>query len=406
MTSSSKQVADPVGSTYPEATPSLASLKEFDTLGEKFKALMAWLMSLRPLRAFTRYSGNRGNLLAGGISYTALFSLASALTIGITIAFRVLGSNPQMMDATFKAVNNAIPSLLTWDGTKGLVDPKTMVASPNVLSVTGIIAVVTLLLSASAVMTAVKNSMRLMFGIHMVPDNPVLDKLRDFGGFLTMLIGVVATAVVSTLNSTVGPALLEPLGITGTIGARIVGLTTVVLAALVDAAVFIVMVRVVSRVRPPRRDLLIGAGIFVVGSGALRLAGTSAVSAVKSPLLAPFAAIITIMLWVNLLARFSLLTSAFIANPPQPAKPNDADHLHANDTPNYVTLSEPKTLAWPHLSLTGSVDLDPETDPNRIEETDDPATFTGGGPIKRFVRARMRYHERKAAHLREVLRSR
>ncbi|MBD3690131.1 YihY/virulence factor BrkB family protein [Nanchangia anserum] len=407
MNSSPKQVADPVGSTYPEATPSLRSVADFPTLGGKIKAITDWAMSLRVLRAFTRYSGNRGNLLAGGISYTALFSLASALTIGITITFRILGSRPDLMDAVFRAVNDTVPSLLSWNGTEGLVDPTTMIESTNVLSIAGIIAVVTLLFSASAVMTAIKNSLRLMFGIHVVPDNPVFDKLRDLAGFAFMLLGVLVTAVVSTVNSTIGPAILEPLGIGSTVATRIVGTTTVVLAALVDAIVLVVMVRVVSRIRPMRRDLLMGAGIFVVGSGILRLVGTSAVSAVDSPLLAPFAAIITIMLWVNLLARVVLLTAAFIANPPQPAKPNDADHLHANETPNYVTLSDRSTLAWPHLSLTGSVDLDPETDPNRIDDdAEDTERFSGRGPVKMFLRRRLRHHERKAAHLRNVLRTR
>lgn len=364
---------------------------------------MDWVMALRMTRAFTRYSGNRGNLLAGGISYTALFSLASALTIGITITFRVLGSRPDLMDATFSAVNDAIPSLLAWKGEDGLVNPEAMVASPNVLSIAGIIAVVTLLFSASAVMTAIKSSIRLMFGIHMVPDNAVLEKLRDLFGFLMMLVGVVVTALVSTVNSAIAPALLDFLGLTGATGARIVSLTTLALASVIDAAVFLIMVRIVARVRPPKRDLAWGAAIFVVGSGALRFAGTSAVSAVDSPLLAPFAAIITIMLWVNLLSRVVLLTSAFIANPPQPAKPNDAAHIHANETPNYITLSDRETLTWPHLSVTGSLDLDPTKDPNRIEDEEEPDRFAGRGPIRMFVKARIRHHERKAAHLRELL---
>lgn len=402
MSAESKPVADPVGETYPEATPTLSSLKEFDTFPEKIKALVAWVQSLRVMRAFVRYSGNRGNLLAGGISYTALFSLASALTIGLTVAFKVLGNNPQLMDATFNAVNDAIPSLLTWGDTEGLVDPETMVTSTNILSITGVVAIVTLLVSALSVMTALKNSIRLMFGIHQVPDNPVLDKLRDLVGFLSLVVAVLLTAVVSTVNSTIGPALVQAVGISGSAGATIVSATSVVLAALVDAGVLIVIVRLVSRVRPPKRDLLMGAGVFMIGSSALRLAGTSAVSAVDSPLLAPFAAIITIMLWVNLLARVCLLTAAFIANPPAPSKPVDADHLHANETPNYVTESDRSTLAWPHLSLTGSVDLDPERDPNQVLD-EGQERYRAHGPIKAFLLRRAEAHENRAEHLRRIV---
>lgn len=405
MNSSAKKVIDPVGPTYPESTPSLRSIKDFDGTSAKVKAFIDWVTSLRATRAFTRYSGNRGNLLAGGISYTALFSLASALTIGITVAFRVLGSNPDMMDATFSAINEAIPSLLTWKGAHGLVDPHDMVAHPNVLSVTGIVAIVTLLLSASAVMTATKNSIRLMFGIQVVPDNPVLDKLRDLLGFLVLLVAIACTAVVQVVNSTVGTAVLDWMNLSGAVASTIVSVTSIVLAALIDAIVMVLLVRMVSRVRPPRKDLLIGAGVFVIGAGALRYLGTSAVSAVKSPLLAPFAAIITIMLWVNLLARVTLLTSAFIANPPKADKPNSAGHLHADETPNYVTLSDPHTLAWPHFSLTGSVDLDPERDPNRIEDESE-HRYRARGPVKAFLARRVHYHEQRARQLEDVLRRR
>lgn len=349
------------------------------------------------MRAFRRYSGNRANLLAGGIAYTALFSLAAALTIGITVTVRVLGNNSRMRDAVFSAINDAVPGVLSWNGKDGLVDPQTMVANTNYFSVAGVIALVTLILSATRVMTALKSSIRIMFGIEQVPDNPVLDKLRDIAGFVVLMLAVVATGLVTTVNSTFSGAILRAIGVEGRGAALLISVSSLVLAALIDALVLAALVRLVSRVRAPWRDFGAGAAIFVVGSGVLRLVGTKAVSSVDSPLLASFAAIITVMLWVNLLARMVLLVSAFIANPPKPAQPVNADHLHANDTPNYITLSAKETLAWPHMSLTGSVDLDPERDPNQQAVREAAKKRYRKTPVTFIINRLIAHHRRRAA---------
>ena len=78
---------------------------------------------------------------------------------------------------------------------------------------------------------------------------------------------------------------------------------------------------------PPRRDLLIGAAVAATGMGVVRLAGTSLVagSVDRNPLLASFAAIVVLLLWINLIARIVLLAAAWTADPPVPASVEDAD---------------------------------------------------------------------------------
>ena len=49
-----------------------------------------WVKSTRLFRANARYLNARGNLLAGGISYTALISITAALVIGWTIFMLVI----------------------------------------------------------------------------------------------------------------------------------------------------------------------------------------------------------------------------------------------------------------------------------------------------------------------------
>ena len=102
-----------------------------------------------------------------------------------------------------------------------------------------------------------------------------------------------------------------------------VGVAGALVAFVVDAAVFVLVVRVLADEHPPRRDLLRGAAIAAAGIGVVRILGTSVVagSATKNPVLASFAVVVTLLVWVNLIARIVLLAAAWTANPPPQPSP-------------------------------------------------------------------------------------
>ena len=356
-------------------------------------------MALRIVRALQRYASARGGLLAGGIAYTALFSIAAALTIGITLMVLFLGGNPQLREQVFASIAQSLPGVLDVNGSGGILKPDSLVMNTG-FSITGIVAVAVLLFSAVRVMAALKTSIRSMFGIVIMPGNPVLDKLRDFLGFIVLMVAVLLTAVLSLAASTLGAEILDRLGVGGSARGAVLSSLAIFIGALVDAGMLYVLIRLVARVRPMRRDMIYGAIIFAVASAVLRRLGTQLVSAVNSPLLASFAAIITVMLWVNLLARVALITAAFIANPPAPEQVKTPEQLHAKETPNYITVSQARTLHWPRQGLSGQLDVE-------NEEPEDAAQIEAkpymGGAIGAWLRGRIRHHRRRIAVLQRAL---
>jgi membrane protein len=96
-----------------------------------------------------------------------------------------------------------------------------------------------------------------------------------------------------------------------------------VLAGVVDVLVVWYVVRVLGGVRPRPRDLAVGAVVAAVALGGLRVLGTSVItgSAGSNVLLASFAAIVTVLLLVNFVARVLLLTCAWMANPTTEPRP-------------------------------------------------------------------------------------
>lgn len=359
--------------TTPEsASPTLKEAWAAPTLGEKFSLLLEWWNHTRIARTLSRYSMQNGYLLAGGIAYTALFSLFAGLALGVTIAMKILAGNQQMQNALFSAIDQAMPGVLILPGKDGgLVKPEDLILNSG-MSIAGIIAVIVLVFAAMRVMAALRTSIRAMFGIAVLPLNAVREYLRDLATFVALMLAVLATAILGLITSTLGGALMDLVGLNSGTGRFFLRLTALVLAACVDALMIWVLVRFSAGVRVPRRDLLIGLAMGAVGSGVLRFLGTSAVKAVDNPILASFAALITVLLWVNLLSRVVLQMSAFMANPPISVLPENAEHIHANETPNYVTMSAPHTLEWPHQKITGAVDVDPEHDPKRGLRRSDP----------------------------------
>lgn len=327
---------------------------------EKVIKFWEWLSGTRLMRAVTRYGMARGDLLAGGVAYVALFSIFAALAIAWTVFMAVLGSNVVLRQSVIEAINTALPGTLDTGDGKGIINPANLVLK-TAFNLTSIIAIVILLWSALAAMTALRVSVQSMFGIAYLPENFLIGKLRDLLGFILLGSGVLISAVLTTLGTSLGGQLLGGIGLNSP---RLMMIISLLVSVLVGWLLLVLIFRVISGVRCLAKDIWWGTLPGAILTGLLGLAGTSLIGSVsKNPLLAGFAALVTLLLWVNLSVRVILYTAAFVANPPRPAYPDHPQELHSKERPNYVTISEPNTLNWPHEPLLGTVVPDASLDP-------------------------------------------
>jgi len=284
----------------------------------RVKAILAWWQGTRAARANARFGAQGGGVLTGGIAYAALFSVFAALTIGWTVFMAVLGGDDELRGQVVDAVNDAVPGLLADGSGSGLVDPGTLRLDTG-LTVAGLVAFVVLLVSALSATAALRTGVRAMFD---VPGggNAVASKLRELGGLVGFAVAILLSALLTTAT---GSAVRWVLGAVGWSGATNVALqgAGVVVALVLDAAVFVLVVRVLAGVDVPWRELRWGALICAVGVGVVRFLGTSVVagSATRNPVLASFAVLVTLLVWVNLIARIVLLAAAWTADPPRAA---------------------------------------------------------------------------------------
>ncbi|MCL1899915.1 MAG: YihY/virulence factor BrkB family protein, partial [Promicromonosporaceae bacterium] len=177
-----------------------------------------------------------------------------------------------------------------------------------------------LLFAAIGVMGALRNSIRVMFDLAEVRQNPLRAKVRQLLGFMIVCLAMLVSAASSVLVHSIG-SLAE--GWFGGSNALTLRLATALLGVLVDTAIIVGLITLVGGARPRRRELLLGALFTGAVAGGLRWVGTSAIvgASARNALLAPFAVIITLLVLINFLARLLLLTCAWMHNPPGAALP-------------------------------------------------------------------------------------
>lgn len=287
-------------------------------LRERLDRVAAWWRATRPARALARFGAAAGGLLTGGIAYATLFSVFAALTLGWTVFAAVLGGHDELRAQVVSTLDASLPGLVdTGDGT-GLIKLDQLRLSAGV-SIAGAVAVVTLAISAVSAVSALRTAVRAMFGAQDKP-NVVVGKLHELAGLAGIALAVLVSAVLTVSLSTITDRLAAWIGHPDVAGptVRVLG---VLVAFVVDAATFVLVVRVLAGQKPPWRDLATGAAIAGVGLGVLRLLGASVVSGSlrNNTALAPFAVLVVLLAWVNLVARIVLTAAAWTADPPAAA---------------------------------------------------------------------------------------
>lgn len=282
---------------------------------DRGKSVIEWTKVSRPVRAFQRFTQSNGPTLSGGIAYTALFSLFGALTIGYTVIARVLGNNERLMESLLDTIDDFMPGLLKIEGNSGLIDPDSLIMASG-LTLTTVVAALVLLWAALGCMSALRRSTRMMFDLPVKQSNLALAKLRELAGLAILGLSVVIVTVANITVTGLGRWVISTLKLPPYAG-WLIPVGVIVVGFIIDALVFVLVVRILAGVQIPVKDKVLGALVSATGFGIIRQLGTTIVAgSVSSNLLvASFAVVVTLLLWINLSATIFLIACAFAANP-------------------------------------------------------------------------------------------
>ena len=286
--------------------------------------VIAWALARRPVRAALLYSERRGPMLADSVTYRALFSVFAGVLLGFSIAALWLAGNPVAWQAIIDAVQSAVPGLI---GDKGVIDPKDLRA-PASLSIAGIVSLVALVGAALGAIGSLRTAVRVLAGTVQDDILWIWVIVRNLALALGIGLAFAASAFL-TFAGQLGIA-----WITGLLGlpadSPAASWTVRILSLLVvfalDAVLIIGIFRLLSGVRPARRSLWTGALLGAVGLLVLQeLSGLFVGGATSNPLLASFASLLALLIWLNFSTQVMLYACAYIVT----AEDENADRVHA-----------------------------------------------------------------------------
>lgn len=292
--------------------------RRLDAAVERATALTRRTLGLFPVRVWRHFLQHNGFLLAAGVSYQALFAIFAAIYLAFAIAGLWLGGSEDAVNGLIVIINSYIPNLIVPEG--GVVTPEQVqeIASntTGVLSITGLIALGTVIWTAIGWVTFSRRAVRDIFGLPPDRRSYVLLKARDLLAALIFGIALVAGSILTSASATVLSWILTQLG--WDYGSDSVNVSIRIGAVLVSFALMssalAAMVRFLTGTSLHWGTIWPGA---LLGGGAMTVlqygAGFLLSYTPSNPLLATFAIFIGLLLWFRVNGVVMLVAASWIA---------------------------------------------------------------------------------------------
>ncbi|WP_231839496.1 YihY/virulence factor BrkB family protein [Blastococcus saxobsidens] len=269
-----------------------------------------WLDHLA--RAGGRYQRTQGDLMAAGVTYFAFLGLFPVLMLIASVIGLVLSGNELLQQELYGAIRDTFP------GSTGAEIVTNLQAAVGSAGVVGLVGLVGFVYAGLRAMDKLRIGMERIWKGH--PEEPefLRDNVQDIlalillGALGVLSLGLTGVATWAT------DWLLEMLGLEGAPGLFV--LTAVISLALAfagDTVVFLWLLKVVPSTRHPLRRLLPGALFGAAGFEVLKLIGNLYLSLISGSVTASaFGGAVGILVWINIVFRFSFFTAAWTASLP------------------------------------------------------------------------------------------
>jgi membrane protein len=261
------------------------------------------------VRAWSRYQADGGDRLAAAVTYFGFLSFFPLVALAFSIAGFVVDAYPDAQQKVVEQINSFLP---------GLADKLDVASIGNAKVATGIIGLAGLLWAGLGWIDALREAVRAIWHHNVKAGNFVVKKLADVGVLAGLGLTLIASVAVTGVSSAAMTWFLDAVNLENSslakVGLRVVGIA---LALLVDFAVFVFLFTRLPRLKTPFRRVAKGALLGAVGFEILKVVGSILVSrTTNNPVYGTFAVVVGLLIWINLVSRFMLLTAAWTVTAP------------------------------------------------------------------------------------------
>lgn len=256
------------------------------------------------VRAYTRYSVQRGSRLAAALTYSAFLSMFPLLAVAAAVIAGVMGTSG--VDRLRDQITASVPGLAA------KLPLNSIVANAATI---GVISGVLLVWSGLSWVNMTRGGLRTIWRIDDNPGKFVTRKAGDLASLAGLGVTAAVSVGASTIPTDLAGRLLRGLGVEATAPARaVLWILGILLGVAASTALFAYLLAGIPRLRIPRgvllRAALVGAVVFELAK--VLLAAYFGGVAGKS-LYGAFGVPIALLLWFNLTFQLLLMLSAWTA---------------------------------------------------------------------------------------------
>jgi membrane protein len=267
----------------------------------------AWLAHV--VRAWGRFTANNGNQYAGAITFFSFLALFPLILLAVSITGFVLHANPELQRELLDKVAENLPGGFG-DTLQTAIDS----AIANRAAV-GVVGLVGLLLAGLGWIANLRMAINSVWGGTRQKRPLLKAKISDLIVLAGLGLGALISLAFTASATSVTDQLLRWIGLDHVPGAGVVTkILGLAIAVLGDMVIFGWLIIRLPRASVPRGVAFRAALLAAVGFEVLKIIGSYTIAATShSPTAGPFAAIVAILVWMQLVARWLLFCAAWTA---------------------------------------------------------------------------------------------
>ena len=266
-----------------------------------------WLRHV--LDAWGLLNRNNGNQYAAAITYFSFLALFPLLLLAVSVTGFVLHSHPSMEQDFFNSLTRKVP------GEFGNTLKTSLQTAIDRRAGVGVVGVLGVALAGGAWIGNLRAAVDGVWGRPPAKRNFVVARVINIGVLGGLGIGLLVSLALTAIGTSLTDQILSAVGLGDLPGAHaVLKVLGIAIAAAADSVMFWWVLVRLPQAAVPTRIAVKGAILASVGFEVLKIVGTFTIAhTAHSPTAGPFAGLLAVLIWIQLVARYMLFACAWMA---------------------------------------------------------------------------------------------